>query len=77
MAIQIHSLYTCAVGETHGDSSTQLENCNECCRFGSKFCIYFYIWSRDKLQDNKHGFIKHLNEKLLNEKQYTICINES
>ena len=35
------------------------------------------IRSYDSLQDNKHGFIKHLNEKHLNEKHYTIHINES
>ena len=52
---QIHSLSKFALGETHGYSSTQLENCNEYCRFGNKFCIYFTIRSHDKLQDINTG----------------------
>lgn len=40
---EIHSPSKCVVGEACAYSFSQLENCNECCRFGSKFYIYFYI----------------------------------
>ena len=35
-----------------------------------KIFNYFTIRSHDKLHDNKHGFIKHLNEK-----QYGLNVN--
>ena len=39
---QIHSPSKCAVVKTHGYSSSRLENCNECCRFGDKLNLFYY-----------------------------------
>jgi hypothetical protein len=58
------------VCDANAYSFSYLDNCRV--RFGNTFA-FILLWSHDKArQDNKHGFIKHSNEK-----HSTILMNRS
>jgi hypothetical protein len=53
----------CVVGEAHGYSSSYFDDCNTCDDISRKFMYYFGTCSNKKLEQGKHRFVKHWNEK--------------
>ena len=53
----------CVVGEAHRCSSTYMYYCRECDEMGWRFMLYFTLRSYVKLEETKHVFVKHWNNK--------------
>jgi hypothetical protein len=53
----------CVVGEAYGYSSRYVYGCDDCNKIGCKFLYYFTLNWRRKLESNKQNFVRHWNEK--------------
>ena len=61
----------CVVGEAHGNSPTYQKECMECDKLGWEFGGSFLLHSKEALDRNIDAFLKHWNEKHLQEKIMT------
>jgi hypothetical protein len=55
----------CVVAEAYGFSSSYTNDCAQCARIGNKFSLYYALNFSKKLEDNQNKFVKHWNEKHL------------
>jgi hypothetical protein len=53
----------CVIGEAYGYSSQYAYDCDDCDKIGCKFLYYFTLNWRGKLESNKQDFVRHWNEK--------------
>lgn len=53
----------CVVGEAYGYSSRYVYGCDDCNKIGCKFLYYFTLKWHGKLESNKQDFVRHRNEK--------------